>query len=423
MGPREAPSCAVPEGASRRDEAQDGASRGDPPLVVVTYEKKQLKSRVPAHVVRRQVERFNNGESSCKEVCERLEISRTRLYELRTQWLKNRHDFVPGTSGGDRYGKWPESSENLAFELLQEKPVNYALIADEMARQHQFVRSRGAVRDYLLSQFPLLVQSARPGPKPRRRWQCSQSGQIWQHDATPVRIWPSARPQALISTVDDHTRKVIRASIWESETLWAHFLHLRAAFCEHGIPEMLYTDGFSMFGYEGEDAVTKCGRMLLALQIAHRVAPSPQAKGKIERMVGTLQRRLVPVLKHAGVQNGQDAQPIVDSHVAHWNQNHKNRTIGMTANAAHLLAVTEKRIAYRPCPPQRLMDLHMAYHEPRTASKANTIDYQGTTWNITPTSRKNVALVIHPQRQFWVVESMPDPRKPQWPNILGKFTL
>ncbi len=68
------------------------------------------------------------------------------------------------------------------------------------------------------------------------------------------------------------------------------------------------------------------GRMLLALQVAHRVAPTPQAKGKIERMVGTLKRRLVPVLKQAGIDNGQDAQAIVDSHVSYFNENHKNRT-------------------------------------------------------------------------------------------------
>jgi hypothetical protein len=378
---------------------------------------------MPSHIVRRQVERFNNGESSCAEVCEKLGISRSRLYALRTEWLKNRHDFIPKTSGGDRDGKWPESCETLALELLQHPPVNYALIADELARQHHFERSRGAVRDYLLKHFPLLVQSARPGPKPRRRWECSQSGQIWQHDATPVRIWPSSRPQSLISTVDDHTRQVVRASVWETETLWAHFLHLRAAFTEYGIPEMLYTDGFSMFGHEGEDAVTKCGRMLLALQVAHRIAPSPQAKGKIERMVGTLQRRLVPLLKQSGVTCTQEAQPIINEHVAFWNQNHNHRTKNMTANAAHQLAVKQNRAVYRPCPHQRMLDLHMAYHKPRVVSPANTIEYNGHTWNITPTRKKKVALIIHPHKQFWVVETMPDPRKPQWPDVLGKFTL
>lgn len=378
---------------------------------------------MPALVVRRQVERFNNGESSCKEVCETLGISRTRLYDLRTEWLRDRLDFIPGSSGGDRYGKWPAKCEALALELLQIGPVNYALIADELDRRYSFSRSRGAVRDYLCKEFPLLVQSARPGPRPRRRWQCSKSGQIWQHDATPVRVWPADRQQALITTVDDHTRKVVKASLWEYETLWAHFLHLRSAFSEHGIPEMLYTDGFSMFGHEGEDAVTKCGRMLLALQIAHRIAPTPQAKGKIERMVGTLQRRLVPLIKQAGVCREQDAQPVIDPHVDYWNENHVNRTTGLTANAAHELAVKEKRVAYRPCPASRLMDLHMAYHLPRNVSRANTIEYNGHSWNITPTLRQKVALVIHPAKQFWVVETMPDPCHPTWPTVLGKFTL
>ncbi len=378
---------------------------------------------MPAVVVRRQVERFNNGESSCQEVCERLGISRTRLYDLRTEWLRNRLDFVPRVSGGDRYGKWPAQCEKSALELLKIGPVNYALIADELDRRYGFSRSRGAVRDYLCKEFPLLVQSARPGPKPRRRWQCSNSGQIWQHDATPVRAWPSGRQQSLITTVDDHTRKVVRTSLWENETLWAHFLHLRSAFSEHGIPEMLYTDGFSMFGHEGEDAATKCGRMLLALQINHRIAPTPQAKGKIERMVGTMQRRVVPLIKQAGVCREQDAQPVIDPHVDYWNENHVSKTIGLTANAAHDLAIKEKRISYRPCPASRLLDLHMAYHMPRSVSRANTIEYNGLSWNITPTLKRKIALVIHPGKQFWVVESMPDPCNPAWPIVLGKFTL
>ena len=156
-------------------------------------------------------------------------MSRSRVYALRHEWLKDRDGFVPGVSGGDRNGKWPADCESLALDLIRIGPVNFALIADEMDRRFGFSRSRAAVRDYLMEQFPLLVQGARPGPKPFRRWQCGRAGEIWQHDATPVRIWPSERKQTLISTVDDHSRKVIMTSIFERETLWAHFIHLRRA--------------------------------------------------------------------------------------------------------------------------------------------------------------------------------------------------
>lgn len=42
-------------------------------------------------------------------------------------------------------------------------------------------------------------------------------------------------------------------------------------------------------------------------------------------MVGTLQRRLVPVLKQAGMRNGQESQGIMDSHVSYWNESLNGR--------------------------------------------------------------------------------------------------
>ena len=374
--------------------------------------------------MRRLLERFNNGEASCSEVCESLGIRRTRLYELRHEWLKDRDGFVPGVSGGDRNGGWPPECEKLALDLIGIGPVNFALIADEMDRRFGFSRSRAAVRDYLSGRFPLLARGARPGPKPFRRWQCGRAGEIWQHDSTPVRIWPADRKQTLIATVDDNTRKVVLASVFERETLWAHFVHLRRAFELFGIPETLYTDGFSMFGHEGDrDLATKCGRMLLALSVAHRIAPTPQAKGKIERNIGTLQRRLVPLLLQAGVRREGDCPAVVDPHIAYWNASHENRTTGLTPDAAFALAVREGRVAYRPCPTTRLLDLHIALHEARRVSHANTIDHLGKSWRISPTLKKTVWLVIHPGIRFWVVESRPDPLNPAWPTILASYTL
>ena len=403
--------------------------RGRPPLslggpaLLIWRDEKQLHSRLPPHVVRRQIERFNSGESSWKESCDVLGVSRARLYTLRHEWLKDRDGFVPGLSGGDRSGEWPRECEALALELLTIGPVNFALIADEMDSRFGFRRSRAAVRDYLAERFPLLVQAAKPGPKPFRRWQCGRAGEIWQHDATPVRVWPSDRPQALIATIDDHTRQIVLASVFERETLWAHFTHLRKALVVHGIPEMLYTDGFSMFGHEGEDLATRCGRMLRALGIAHRIAPTPQAKGKIERTVGTLQRRLVPLLIREGVSGEAGCPSVVDRHVAYWNASHRNATTGVTPDEAWALAHRENRYAYRTCPHPSLLDLHIAFHEMRLVSPANTVAYAGRDWPVTPTLKKRLWLVVHPDKQFWVVDAKPDPLRPTWPSVLAHYDL
>ena len=386
-------------------------------------EKKQLNGRVPAHVVRRQIERFNNGECSCEEVCASLGVGRTRLYELRHEWLKDRDGFTPGASGGDRRGAWPAECERLALELISSGPVNFALVADELERCYGFARSRAAVRDYLSESYPLLAQRAKPGPKPYRRWQRSRAGEVWQHDSTPVRVWPAERPQALIVTVDDHTRKVVRASVFERETLWAHFTHLRLAFVCHGLPETVYTDGLNMFGREGEDAATKCGRMLLALGMAHRIAPTPQAKGKVERNIGTQQRRLVPVLRREGVRREGQCASVIGPLIDYWNAKRVNGTTRLTPDDAHALAQKEGRYVYRPCPSTALLDLHMAYHETRRVSPAHTIDFRGREWPISPTMRKTVGVVLHPDIKFWVIEHQPDPASPAWPNILACHSL
>jgi hypothetical protein len=213
-------------------------------------------------------------------------------------------------------------------------------------------------------------------------------------------------------------------SLSGTETLWAHFRHLRRAFTARGIPELVYTDGFSMFGHEGTRGLAaKCGRILHALGIAHRTTPTPQAKGKTGRTVGTLQRRLVPLLAQAGVTRGADAPAVIDPHVACWNASHTNRTAGMTPAESLAPATAEKRNAYRPCPPGGLLDLFMAYHEPRRVALANTVDFTGKTWRISPTQKKTVWLVIHPDNAFWVVDQEPDPQKQGWPAVLAEYKL
>ena len=86
----------------------------------------------------------------------------------------------------------------------------------------------------------------------------------------------------------------------------------------------------------------------------------PQAKGKIERNAGTLQRRLAPPLIQAGVRRDGDCPAVVDPHVGYWNAFRENRPTGLTPDAAFALAAREGRVACRPCPPPKRLDLHIA---------------------------------------------------------------
>ena len=383
----------------------------------------QLVRRVPAEVVRRVLERFNAGSLPAAAACTRLGIGKSRLYELRHAWLRDREAFRPGLSGGDHEGRWSQQAEDLAKTLLGSGPPNYALVADELGRRLAFHRSRSAVARYVRKHWPEKAHLALPGRKPWRRWQADVAGGIWQHDSTPIWAWEADDPQHLLLTVDDCTREVVGISLVERETLWEHLRHLRRAFEHHGLPEMLYTDGLSLFGHGGQDTVTRCGRALRALGVSHRVAPTPQAKGKVERSIGTFQRRIEPLCRHDRVDNVIAAEPLLTAHAAFWNDHHKNATTGLTPAEAKRRARDEHRFAYRDCPAAALLDLHLAWHEPRRVSGNTRIEYAGRNWTITATAQTYVWLVTHPGIRFWVVAARPDPLQPQWPDILAKYDL
>src|ERR1017187_3100598 len=154
----------------------------------------------------------------------------------------------------------------------------------------------------------------------------------------------------------------------------------------------------------------------------HLVAPSPQAKGKIERRFGTLQKRLVALLAYEKVSSYAAAQLVLDREVQRQNAT-LCRTTSLSPNAAWENALAQKRTATRPCPPATLLDLHLALHLQRRVNPDSQIDFLGRSWHIAPTKRSSVTLIHHPRRQFWAVTHPPPPPLNTWPEILGNYSL
>jgi hypothetical protein len=152
------------------------------------------------------------------------------------------------------------------------------------------------------------------------------------------------------------------------------------------------------------------------------VAPSPQAKGKIERRFGTMQKRLVAILADEKVRHYVAAQSVLNRECERQNAS-VCRTTGLSPNAAWEKALAEKRTAIRPCPPSTLLDLHLALHLKRRVNSDNQIDFLGRSWHIAPTNRSLITLIHHPLRKFWAVSQPPSPPLNLWPEILGNYSL
>jgi hypothetical protein len=130
-------------------------------------------------------------------------------------------------------------------------------------------------------------------------------------------------------TVADHSRKLLGAVFIPTDTTWNHFEHFRRRLLPHALPLVGYPDGLSLFGHDSmaddRDPGSEFPRAFSALGVTHLVAPSPQAKGKIERRFGPLPPRLVALLAYEHVSDYPAAQVVLNRQVAH-----QNATVGRT---------------------------------------------------------------------------------------------
>ena len=112
----------------------------------------------------------------------------------------------------------------------------------------------------------------------------------------------------LIDMVDDATNTTW-AQLGEQETIWAAADALRAWIERYGVPLALYVDWKNLYKrpatpgerLRGEEPITQFGRMCRKLGIELIAASSPQAKGRVERVHGTHQDRLVKKLRRKGI--------------------------------------------------------------------------------------------------------------------------
>jgi hypothetical protein len=125
----------------------------------------------------------------------------------------------------------------------------------------------------------------------------------------------------LMVMVDDATSRM-RARFFGEETTRASYDVLEGWVRQHGLPASLYVDRDSIYRCEGVASIaeqlagkgpqTQFGRAMEQLGVELILANSPQAKGRVERMNGTLQDRLVKALRLAGISDLENANRFLD---------------------------------------------------------------------------------------------------------------
>jgi hypothetical protein len=184
-----------------------------------------------------------------------------------------------------------------------------------------------------------------------RRWQRSQIGELWQLDASPHRWFPaSSLDFPMLNMLDDCSRLFVGSKIYDRELLLSYLDFLPIAFLAYGRPLQIYVDYHAMFFTHNPDALTQLGWALKFYDISFLYAPTPQAKGKIEREHQFWQGRLPPFFASEHIHEIQEANPHIDALRLHRNIHETHRELCMTPQQAWDRARKEKRSVLRPAP-------------------------------------------------------------------------
>lgn len=231
------------------------------------------------------------------------------------------------------------------------------------------------------------LQPARPRRAPkhrRRRDRMPQAGMLLQIDGSP-HLWlgPEQPRCTLVGGIDDATSEVVAAVFRAQEDGHGYFLLLEQVLRVHGIPLALYHDRHGIFQRErgapwtlaeqlqGRQEPTQFGRALAELGITSIAARSPEAKGRIERLWGTLQDRLVAELRLANIHDLAAANAFLPAFLERF-------------NARFAVRANDPGQAYRPLDPTLDLARVLSFRYPRVVANDNTVRLDGQVFQVPP---------------------------------------
>jgi transposase len=219
----------------------------------------------------------------------------------------------------------PETAVSVAhLYKTKYQGFNFSHFTEKLVEVEGIAISRSSVRRVLLS-AGYRSPKKRRAPKHRsRRERRACEGAMVQLDGS-FHDWLEGRGpwMCLVGGIDDATGKVV-GGVWrDHEDAQGYFLLIRQMAAKHGIPETVYRDRHGIFerdpkkptdiweDFDGKRSPTQFGRLMKELGITPIPANSPQAKGRIERLWGTFQDRLVSELRLAGACTMEDANQVL----------------------------------------------------------------------------------------------------------------
>lgn len=326
-------------------------------------------------------DRFSRGGLSSSEAAEWLGMSERTFRRQRVRYEEE------GLSGllDRRLGKAsphrvPVDETDRVLALYRDRYQGWTVkhFHERAVERHGLTRSYGWTKS-ILQATGLVTRARKRSAHRKKRPRRPLAGMMLHQDGSRHRWIPALDQQFdLIVTLDDATSEIYSAFLVEEEGTASTFRALLEVFTARGLPCSLYTDrGGHYFhtpsagGKVDRDHPTQVGRALAQLAVGHIAAYSAEARGRSERMFGTLQGRLPNELADAGVTTVEEAgRYLCEVYLP-------------THNARFMEPAAEDGAAFVDIEGFNLVEI-LCFQEERVVGNDNTVRFQGLILQIPP---------------------------------------
>jgi transposase len=325
--------------------------------------------------------RYRGGELSCVEAAEVLGMSERHFRRLRDRYeADGAEGIVDRRLGKASARRVPADRIAWVVETYRTRYADFTVkhYHEHLVRDHRFALSYTWLKSTLQARgavAPAPRRSAHRKKRPRR----PLPGMLVFQDGSTHRWLPDWEGELdLVATLDDATSELYSAFLVAQEGTMSSFEGLADTIATKGLFASLYTDRAGHYfhtptagGKVDKGRLTQVGRALAQLGIQHIPSYSPEARGRMERLFGTLQGRWPQEFRLAGIASVATA-------------NRHIRDILMPRhNAQFAVPAAEAGSAFMPYVGRDLADI-LCVQEDRIVAGDNTVRYLGRSLQIPP---------------------------------------
>jgi len=269
------------------------------------------------------------------------QVDGARLLDLSDRQVRNiigkiKVDGDKGIAHGNRGRR---ASNKIAGELeekitaiIEQKYADFGpTLASEKLLKHEGIKiSHEKLRQIMIEQGLWKVRKRRDRPVYMWRERKAYIGEMVQLDGSHHEWLEERGPKMVfMGYIDDATNRTY-GHFYDYEGMYPAMDSMERYIRLYGLPQSLYLDKHSTYKtirqpnleeeLRGQQAATQFERAVGELKIEMIHADSPQAKGRVERLFGTLQDRLIKDMRLAKISSMEEANAFLPGYLEDYNE-------------------------------------------------------------------------------------------------------